>query len=100
MNDANGYRRALRRYCIGLLLALLLTLLPAALVLRAGLSPTVSMASVLVLALLQIGVHLHYFLQLGRNSRDENSLIGLTVLIIALMVGGTLVIFFDQMQRM
>jgi cytochrome o ubiquinol oxidase operon protein cyoD len=100
MNAENGYRKALRRYRLGLLLAAALTAVPAALVLWAGLAPRALLASVLLLALLQVTVHLYCFLNLGRKSRDQTILLTITALIITLMVGGTLVVFFDQMQRM
>ena len=100
MNDEHGYRQALRRYRLGLLLAAVLTAVPAALVLWAGLAPQALLASVLLLALLQVAVHLYWFLNLGRKSRDQTLLLAITALIIVLMVGGTLVVFFDQMGRM
>jgi heme/copper-type cytochrome/quinol oxidase subunit 4 len=100
MNDVKGYSTTLRRYRTGLLLAVLLTAAPAALVLCKALASAHTMAWVLGMAVVQIGVHLYCFLDLRSKAREEQVLLGLTALIVLLMVGGTLMVFFDQMQRM
>lgn len=102
MERHDGYRRTLRLYRSGLLLAIILTAVPTALVQWAGLSRSSTLTWVLVLVLAQIVVHLYCFLHIGtkRSGRDELGLILFTAVIVLLMVGGTLMVLFDQMQRM
>jgi len=102
MSEHNRYRQELRLYCAGLILAVLLTAVPTVLVQWAGLSASSTLAWVLILVLVQIAVHLYCFLHVGANhsSRDETGLVLFTVVIVLLMVGGTLMVLFDQMQRM
>jgi cytochrome o ubiquinol oxidase operon protein cyoD len=102
MDRHDGYRRTLRLYRSGLLLAIILTAVPTALVHWAGLSRSSTLTWVLLLVLAQIVVHLHCFLHIGvkRSGRNELGLILFTAVIVLLMVGGTIMVFFDQMQRM
>lgn len=102
MNDSEGYRRHLRRYRTGLLLAVTLTALPTALVKWAGLSCAATLVTVLLLALLQVLVHFYCFLQVGaeRSEDDKLPVLLFSAVIVALMVAGTLWVYFDQMQRM
>jgi cytochrome o ubiquinol oxidase operon protein cyoD len=102
MDRQAGYRQELRRYRAGLLLAIILTAVPTVLVRWGGLSASATLMWVLALVLIQIAVHLYCFLHIGtqRSSRDELGLILFTAVIVLLMVGGTLLVFIDQMQRM
>lgn len=99
--DNDRYRQELRLYRSGLLVALLLTAVPTVLVQWAGLSPPVTLGCVLLLVLIQIVVHFYCFLHVGtRSKRDETGVLLFSALIVLLMAGGTLLVFFDQMQRM
>jgi len=102
MRDPQGYRQALRLYRSGLMLALVLTAVPTLLVRWAGLSKSSTLAWVIALVLMQITVHVYCFLHVGakRSSRDEIGLVLFTAVIVLLMLGGTLMVFFDQMRRM
>lgn len=97
-----AYHRELTRYRAGLLLAVVLTLVPAALVQWAGLSKTATLGWVMLLALAQIAVHFRCFLQVGvqRAERDNLYVLLFSLTIVLLMVGGSLLVFFDQMARM
>jgi cytochrome o ubiquinol oxidase operon protein cyoD len=103
--DLPGIRHArLRTYLIGFALALLLTVLPFGLVMfGSGDFPHGFILGALALAaVVQILVHLHFFLHLDRGSNSGGDLLALafTVLIIAIMLGGTLWIMFDLHARM
>jgi len=102
MDRLAGYRQELRRYRAGLLLAIILTAVPTVMVRWGGFSASATLMWVLALVLIQIAVHLYCFLHIGtqRSSRDELGLILFTAVIVLLMVGGTLLVFIDQMQRM
>ncbi|MBF7013649.1 cytochrome C oxidase subunit IV family protein [Novosphingobium resinovorum] len=95
-------RRELRTYLFGYAAALGLTGAAfAAVHWRVAEAPKV-FALVLTLALVQIVVQFRCFLHisLARSSRDDLQLILFSALIVALMVGGTLVTLFNLHERM
>jgi cytochrome o ubiquinol oxidase operon protein cyoD len=87
---------------LGYGLALLFTLLAFGLVVLHVLTGRQAFFTVLGLGLLQMLVHFRFFLHidLKRSARADLQLILFSTLIIALMVGGTLVILFNQQGRM
>lgn len=94
----------LAAYVIGFMLALLLTLLAFGLVIGgpAEIPRWQIVAGVSVLAILQIMVHLRYFLHLSFGPRQHLRLIALlfALFIIVIMVGGTLWIMHDLNYQM
>jgi cytochrome o ubiquinol oxidase operon protein cyoD len=67
--DSTGVSRGnLKSYLTGFVLALILTAIPFALVMRGTLSTGAALAAILVAGLVQILVHLHYFLHLDTTS--------------------------------
>lgn len=101
MKDAPGFRRDLASYAIGLLLALALTGVAFAVV-AWHLAPGHALAIVFGLALVQIVVHFRCFLHIDfqKSAREDLQLILFSSLIIALMVGGTLVVLLNLRHRM
>lgn len=91
-----------RSYLVGFALALFLTASAFGLVTHELVSGGLALLSLGGLALLQIVVHFRCFLliDLRRSHRDDLLLILFTTLIVALMVGGTIWILFDQHARM
>lgn len=91
-----------RSYCIGLVLALVLTLIAFGLVWLKVVSGTQALAVLGFLALVQVVVHLRFFLHidLGKSHRDDLMLILFTSLILLLIVAGTIWILWDQHARM
>lgn len=102
MSDPREHCRELRRYLIGYALALALTAVAFAAVRWPVAAGATIFAIVLGLALIQIVVQFRCFLHisLARSARDDLQLILFTTLIVALMVGGTLVILFNLHHRM
>jgi cytochrome o ubiquinol oxidase operon protein cyoD len=98
--------RALRgdfiTYGIGYILALALTGAAFSLVYFHLASPITGFAIILLLGLVQIIVHMRCFLHMSlqRSARSDLTLVLFSTLIIALMVGGTLVILFNLRMRM
>lgn len=91
-----------RAYLTGFVLALILTAIPFAVV-WAGLLPAGGAISVIVVAaLIQVFVHLHYFLHLNLRTTPRENLLALAfaVVLIFIMVGGSLFIMFDLHFRM
>jgi cytochrome o ubiquinol oxidase operon protein cyoD len=101
MKDVHGFRRELASYAIGLLLALALTAIAFAVV-AWRLAPDHALAIVFALGLVQILVHFRCFLHIDfqRSAREDLQLILFSSLIIALMVGGTLVVLLNLRHRM
>lgn len=102
MNDEQAFRGELRQYALGLGLALLLTGAAFASVAFGGWVRTTTLAIIYPLALLQIVVHLRCFLHidLGQSKREDLQLILFSTMIVAIMVGGTLVVLFNLRTRM
>ena len=89
-------------YAIGYILALSLTV-AAFCIVHYHLAPAVTaFALVLALGFVQIVVHMRCFLHISleRSARSDLMLILFSTLIIALMVGGTLVVLFNLQMRM
>ena len=95
------YAQDFRSYCIGGLLALVLTGLAFGLVIFEILPYLERLLALAVLAVAQIIVHFRYFLHIGWHShRDDLQLVLFTGLILFLMVGGTIWILFNLHERM
>ncbi len=92
----------LSAYLIGFVLALLLTVLAFGLVNSASLSRDLTAAAIAALALMQIMVHLHYFLHLSFDPRRNPIFAALlfALLIIFIMVGGSIWIMHDLDSQM
>jgi cytochrome o ubiquinol oxidase subunit IV len=95
-------RGSLKAYLTGFLLSLILTAIPFALMRRGVLSSRAILAGIFVAGLVQILVHLHYFLHLDTSSAARWNVLAMifTLLIMALFVGGTLWIMHNLNYRM
>jgi cytochrome o ubiquinol oxidase operon protein cyoD len=95
-------RRETASYIVGYGLALLLTCAAFGLVHLHVLGGSEAFYTVLGLALAQIVVHFRFFLHidLKRSARADLQLILFSSVIVALMVGGTLVVLFNLHMRM
>ena len=101
--DSTGASRgSLKSYLTGFVLSLILTAIPFALVMSGTLSPSATLAGIFSAGLVQILVHLHYFLHLDTSSAARWNVVALvfTLLIMALFVGGTLWIMHTLNYRM
>ena len=101
--DSTGASRGtLKSYLIGFVLSLILTAIPFALVMSGGWSYTTIVSGIFGAGILQILVHLHYFLHLDTSSAARWNVLALifTLAIMVLFVGGTIWIMFDLYHRM
>ena len=102
--DENGdeERSEMQSYRIGLILAVLLSAVPFALVWAGGLPRSAIMATIAVAALAQVVVQFRYFLHidLSRQKREDLQLILFSALVLLLVVGGTVWVMADLGQRM
>jgi cytochrome o ubiquinol oxidase subunit IV len=101
--DSTGAGRgSLKSYLTGFILSLILTAIPFALVMNGTLSPSATLAGILSAGMVQILVHLHYFLHLDTSSAARWNVLAMifTVLIMILFVGGTIWIMNSLHYRM
>ena len=91
--DSTGISRgSLKSYLTGFVLSLILTTIPFALVMSGTLSSLAALVCIFSAGLVQILVHLHYFLHLDTSSAARWNVLALifTLLIMILFVGGSL----------
>lgn len=90
-----------KKLITGFILALVLTLIPFAAVWTMAFPVGVIFAIIALSAVVQVGVHLYYFLGINSKAPTEKVLaICFAGILIFLMVGGTLWIMFDLYERM
>jgi cytochrome o ubiquinol oxidase operon protein cyoD len=101
--DSTGASRgSLKSYAIGFILSIVLTVIPFALVMSGKLPRWAALFGIFGAAIVQIMVHLHYFLHLDTSSAMRWNLLALlfALLTMTLFVGGTLWIMYHLQYRM
>jgi cytochrome o ubiquinol oxidase subunit IV len=101
--DSTGVSRgSLKAYLTGFVLSLILTAIPFALVMSGAFSSAAILSGIFSAGLVQILVHLHYFLHLDSSSAARWNVIAMifTLLIMVLFVGGTIWIMNSLYHRM
>jgi len=95
-------RHGLGSYLVGFVLAVALTAIPFYLVFTHSLSPVNTMYVIAVTAVLQILVHLRFFLHLNFATTPRENLLAIafTAVLLSIMVGGSLWIMIDLHTRM
>jgi cytochrome o ubiquinol oxidase subunit IV len=95
-------RGSSKSYLTGFVLSLILTAIPFASVMSGTLSSKATIAAIFSAGIVQILVHLHYFLHLDNSSAARWNVLALifTLLIMILFVGGTLWIMYTLNYRM
>jgi cytochrome o ubiquinol oxidase operon protein cyoD len=96
------YKRELQSYLAGFGLAVALTSVAFGCVAWPGMPRTTSLWIIATTAVIQIVVHLRYFLHIDlcKSKRDDLELMVFTVLVVALMAGGTIWILGNLRDRM
>jgi cytochrome o ubiquinol oxidase operon protein cyoD len=93
---------SLKSYLIGFTLAVTLTIIPFGLVWTGALPHMTTLIIIVVAALVQVLVHLYFFLHMNfRSTPGENILaLAFATILITIMVGGSIWIMFDLHHRM
>ncbi|WP_044268322.1 cytochrome o ubiquinol oxidase subunit IV [Pseudomonas fluorescens] len=88
---------SVKSYAIGFILSVILTLIPFGLVMYPTLPKSITLMIVLAFAVIQVLVHLVYFLHLDRSKEQRESVIAFVFagLVIVLLVGLSLWIMFS-----
>jgi cytochrome o ubiquinol oxidase operon protein cyoD len=102
MDSTGAGTGSLKSYGTGFILSIVLTAIAFALVMSGALSGPAILFGIISAAVVQMLVHLHYFLHLDTSSAKRWNLLALlfTVLILCLFVGGTLWIMYNLNYRM
>ena len=103
MNEALGLGHlSSKKYLVGFALAVLLTIVSFGLASVDGISRTVVLSGLFIAAILQMLVHIHFFLHLDRSSRQRWNLITLvfSALLIFIFVGGSIWVMVTLNARM
>jgi cytochrome o ubiquinol oxidase operon protein cyoD len=95
-------RGSFKSYATGFILSIVLTVIAFALVLSGGFSRSAVLFGIFSAAVVQILVHLHYFLHLDTSSAMRWNVLALVfaLLIMILFVGGTIWIMYHLKYRM
>ena len=88
---------SVKSYVIGFVLSVILTLIPFGLVMYPSLPKSLTLWIVLAFAVIQVLVHLVYFLHLDRSAAQRNNVIAFVfaAIVIVLLVGLSLWIMFS-----
>jgi cytochrome o ubiquinol oxidase subunit IV len=103
INEALGIGHlSSKKYLVGFALAVVLTLVSFGLASVHGISRPTALSGLFIAAILQIFVHLHFFLHLDRSSKQRWNLITLvfSVLLIFIFVGGSIWVMVTLNSRM
>ena len=93
---------SLRDYAIGFALSVVLTAIPFWLVMARPLDAAVTAAAIMVLAVIQIVVHMIFFLHMTPKAEGGWSLISLlfTIIVVAIMLSGSLWVMYHLNTNM
>lgn len=88
---------SVKSYAIGFILSVILTIIPFGLVMYPSLPKSITLLIVLAFAIVQVLVHLVYFLHLDRSAAQRNNVIAFVfaAIVIVLLVGLSLWIMFS-----
>lgn len=102
VDSAGASTGTLVSYLTGFILSLILTAIPFALVMKGTLSSPATLLVIVCAGIVQVFVHLYYFLHLDSSSDARWNVLAIifTILIMILFVGGSLWIMFDLNYRM
>ena len=103
VNEALGLGHlSAKKYLVGFALAVVLTIVSFGLASVDGISKSIVMTGLFIAAILQMLVHLHFFLHLDRSSKQRWNLITLafSVLLIFIFVGGSIWVMVTLNGRM
>ena len=93
---------SLKSYAVGFFLSVILTVIPFGLLMHPVFPKTMTLAIVVAFAVVQISVHLVFFLHINRSSEQRWNIIAFafTALIIAIVVGLSLWIMYNVHTNM
>lgn len=102
IDSAGAGEISIKSYATGFVLAVVLTVIPFGLVIYGALSRPAAIDVIIGAAVVQVLVHLHYFLHVNASSKARWNILALlfTTLIMALIVGGSIWIMSHLAYRL
>ena len=99
---AGGHESTVKGYMIGFVLAIVLTAVPFAMVMFPSVSRGTILAAILTMAVLQVFVHVVYFLHLNMSRQQRWNVVAFafTLLITLIVVSGSVWIMFHATANM
>jgi cytochrome o ubiquinol oxidase operon protein cyoD len=99
---AGAGHESYRSYARGFALALVLTAIPFTLVMTSAMPASVLIVTIGVFAVVQIGVHLVFFLHLNRSSEQRWNVVVFvyTIIVLAILVGASVWIMYHLNYNM
>ncbi|MFZ0153546.1 cytochrome o ubiquinol oxidase subunit IV [Pseudomonas sp.] len=96
-SHAEGNHGSVKSYVIGFILSVILTAIPFGLVMFPSMPKDITIMVVVALAVIQVVVHLVYFLHMDRSAEQRSNVATFlfTAMVIALLVGLSLWIMFS-----
>ncbi|MFQ6573239.1 cytochrome o ubiquinol oxidase subunit IV [Pseudomonas sp. UM16] len=96
-SHAEGNHGSVKSYVIGFILSVILTAIPFGLVMFPSMPKDITILVVVALAVIQVVVHLVYFLHMDRSAEQRSNVTTFlfTAMVIALLVGLSLWIMFS-----
>jgi len=93
---------SLKSYLIGFVLSVILTIIPFIMVAYEGISRSIILIAVVICALIQIFIHLVYFLHMNRSSAERWNLVAFifTIIIVMIIIIGSLWIMYNLNTNM
>ena len=102
VDSAGASKGTFRSYTTGFILSIVLTAIPFALVMQGMLSHEAMLVAIFSAAIVQILVHLYYFLHMDASSKARWNVLAMlfALLIMLLIVGGTIWIMYNLNYRL
>ncbi len=99
--DASRHN-GLKAYLVGFVLAVLLTVIPFAAVMAGGVDRTAALLIVAVAAVIQVAVHLVFFLHMDTSPAQRSNTLTFifTIVVVAILIGGSLWIMYNLNSNM
>ena len=90
-NGASAYHGSYKAYIIGFVLSVILTVIPFYMVMNGSASPAAIITTIVIFAVVQVLVHLYYFLHLDTSPEQRWNMTAFvyTVLLVAILIGGS-----------
>jgi len=101
-NNITTSQGSFNSYTLGFILSIILTVIPFTLVMTSVLPHDATLFCIVSFAIIQIFIHLHYFLHLNTSAEMHWNVLSLlfTIFIMVLFIGGTIWIMYSLHYRM
>lgn len=102
LSKEEAYRHDVKGYLTGFVMAVVLTVIPFTMVANGGFSFDTVIGTIVILGLIQVVVHVRYFLHVdfSIDQREQLHLMLFSLLLLFLMAAGTIWVLYNMQTRM